>query len=398
MRLASAILALAILLSLIIAPQSALIPASAGEDRVLKVLNYSEYIDYEVLEIFEERYGVKVVYDEYESAEEAWPYVKAGGGGYDLIILAHSHVRLAIDQGLLTPLDKDSIPNLANLDPRIASHPADPNQEYAVPYMWGTTGIAYLEGCVEEPPSTWKEFLSRAYMEKYEGKISLLSEFSEVVEAGMIALGMDPTDKSYWTEENIDKVVDLLVDLKPYLVGFYGASQYIPGLVNGELCLAQAWNGDALIAADENPNVSFVNPSDGTLFWVDYMVIPKDASNVEDALRFINFLLEPEIAAMNAKAVWYAPSIKKELLYDLAEDDEELKDILENPLVYPQGDVKLIPSPVLDSEMQRLIEDARSKILAAQPESELNSTLIVVAITVIVVLLAAALYTYSRRR
>ncbi|GBF08975.1 spermidine/putrescine ABC transporter, spermidine/putrescine-binding protein precursor [Aeropyrum pernix] len=371
--------------------------AASASDRTIKVLNYSEYIDYEVLRIFEERYGIKVVYDEYESAEEAWPYLKAGGGGYDVIIIAHSHVKLAIEQGLVRKLDKSMIPNLSNLDPRIASHPADPTQDYAVPYMWGTTGVAYVEGCVEEPPSTWREFLSKSYLEKYSGKVSLLSEFSEVVEAGMIALGLDPSKRSSWTEENIDRVVELIVELKPYLAGFYGASQYIPGLVNGELCLAQAWNGDALIAADENPEVGYVAPEDGTLFWVDYMVIPRDAHDVEAAHLFINFLLEPEIAAMNIKAVWYAPSIKKELLEPLAEGDEELREVLDNPLVYPPSNVKLIPSPVLDSEMQSLVEDARSRILASQP-SNLDSTLVIVVGVVVLVVAAAFLYRLSRGR
>ncbi|WP_062662529.1 ABC transporter substrate-binding protein [Aeropyrum camini] len=387
-------LVVAVLVASLIAAPLLGVSASAS-DRTIKVLNYSEYIDYEVLRIFEDRYGIKVVYDEYESAEEAWPYLKAGGGGYDVIIIAHSHVKLAIEQGLVRKLDKTLIPNLANLDPRIASHPADPSQDYAVPYMWGTTGIAYVKGCVTEPPRAWKEFLTKSFMERYSGKVSLLSEFSEVVEAGMIALGIDPSDRSSWTKENIDKVVELIVGLKPYLAGFYGASQYIPGLVNGELCLAQAWNGDALIAADENPEVGYVAPEDGTLFWVDYMVIPRDAHDVEAAHLFINFLLEPEIAAMNLKAVWYAPSIKKSLLEPLARSDPELREVLDNPLVYPPSNTKLIPSPVLDSEMQSLVEDARSRILASQP-SNLDSTLVIVVGVVVLVVAAAFLYRLSR--
>lgn len=388
---------LALIMAGLIAPPVLSLQALAGSDNVLKVLNYSEYIDYEVLDIFEQKYGIRVVYDEYESAEEAWPYLKAGGGGYDVIIVAHYNVKIAIEQGLLQKLDKSKIPNLAYLDERIASHPADPEQEYAVPYMWGTTGIAYVEGCVE-PPRTWKEFLSEEYLEKVSGKASLLSEFAEVVQAGMIALGIDPSDRSSWTEENMEKVVSLIVSLKPYLAGFYGASQYIPGLATEEICVAQAWNGDALIAAEENTNVSFVSPSDGTLFWVDYMVIPRDASNVEGAHLFINFLLEPEIAARNMKAVWYAPAIKKSIIEELAAGDTELKEVLENPLVYPPGDAKLVPSPVLDSEMQKLVEDARAKIIAGQPEGGIDTTLLVIAVTLLIVIVASGLYKFSRRR
>ncbi len=390
-------------LVLAMAPLSLAVSAEGQEERVLRVLNYSEYIDPEVLRIFEERYGVKVIYDEFEAAEEAWAKLKAGGGGYDLIIIAHSYVRLAIEQGLVQPLNKDMIPNLKNLDPVVASHPADPNQDYAVPYMWGTTGIAYVKTCVQDPPETWAEFFNPATLEPYKGRVSLLSELTEVIEAGMIALGIDPAERANWNEENMAKVVDLVSRVKPYLAGFYGASQYIPALANEELCLAQAWNGDVMIAAEENPNVGFVNPKDGAIYWVDFMVIPRDAENVEDAHRFINFLLEPEIAARNAKAVWYAPSIKKELLERYAEEtgDEELKQLLNDPLVYPSGDVKLVPSPVLDKEMQRLVEDVRVKIMSPVSESTDGAAntlyLGVAALAVIIAVAALALKVLTRR-
>ncbi|MEB3774001.1 MAG: spermidine/putrescine ABC transporter substrate-binding protein [Desulfurococcales archaeon] len=335
------------------------------EGKVLKILNYSEYIDPDVLKMFENETGIKIVYDEYEAAEEAWPKLKAGGSGYDLIIIAHTHVKLAIEAGVVQKLDKSKIPNLANLDEVVASHPADPNQDYAVPYMWGTTGIAYVSTCVEDPPRTWKELLDPGYLEQYKGRVSLLSEFTDVVEASMIALGIDPTNPDNWNNETAEKVVDLLSKVKPYLVGFYGASQYMPALANEEVCLAQAWNGDVLVVQEENENVGYVNPEDGTIYWVDFMLIPRDAENVEAAYKFINFLLRPDIAARNVKMVWYAASIKKQLLIDYAEEhgDKELMEILEDPAVYPPGDVKLVPSPVLDKRMSEVVEWIRLHVL-----------------------------------
>jgi len=390
--------------ALLVAAPAVLAVEGEGEERVLRVLNYSEYIDPEVLRIFEERYGVKIVYDEFEAAEEAWAKLKVGGAGYDLIIIAHSYVRLAIEEGLVQPLRKELIPNLSNLDPLVASHPADPNQDYAVPYMWGTTGIAYIETCVPNPPETWAEFFDPATLEPYRGRVSLLSELTEVIEAAMIALGVDPTVRENWNRETMERVVELVSQVKPYLAGFYGASQYIPALVNEELCLAQAWNGDVMIAAEENGNVGFVNPRDGAIYWVDFMLIPRDAENVEDAHRFINFLLEPEIAAMNAKAVWYAPSIKKELLERVAEEtgDEELKALLQDPLVYPGDDVKLVPSPVLDREMQELVEEVRVKIMSPVSEATdgaANSLYLGVAVLAIMIAVAAiGLKLVARRR
>jgi len=306
-----------------------------------------------------------VVIDEYEAAEEAWPKLQAGGAGYDLIITAHTYVKLAAEKGLLQRLDKAKIPNLANLDPLIASHPADPNQEYAVPYMWGTTGIAYVKGCVDDPPETWREFLDPNYLKDYKGRVSLLSEFSETLMAAMIALGYDPSDPASWTDEVVSRAEELLLEVKPYLAGFYGASQYMQGLASGTLCLAQAWNGDVLVVAEENPDVSYVTPKDGALFWVDYMVIPRDAKHVEEAYMFINFLLRPDVAAENVKYLYYAASVKKSLLEAYAEQvgDEELMEILENPLVYPPDDAKLIPSPVLTEEMSRMVEKARLHVM-----------------------------------
>ncbi|MCE4599842.1 MAG: spermidine/putrescine ABC transporter substrate-binding protein [Desulfurococcales archaeon] len=338
---------------------------SGGGQKELRVLNYSEYIDPDVLKLFEDETGIKVIYDEYEAAEEAWPKLKAGGAGYDLIIIAHTHVKLAVEQGLLRKIDKDKIPNLVNLDPRIASHPADPNQDYAIPYMWGTTGIAYVSTCVDNPPTTWREFLDPEYLKAFDGKVSLLPEFTDVVEAAMIALGIDPSVRENWNSETAARVEELLSAVKPYLAGFYGASEYMPALANEQICLAQAWNGDVLVVQEENENVGYINPSDGAIFWVDFMVIPRDAENIDAAYEFINFLLKPEIAARNVKFVWYAASIKKDLLIRYAENtgDEELLEILNDPAVYPPDDIELVPSPVLDREMSELVEKIRIRVM-----------------------------------
>jgi len=336
-----------------------------SSEKVLKVLNYSDYIDPGVLKEFEKEYHVKVILDTYEAAEEAWPKLKAGGAGYDVIITAHSYVGLARKMGLLHPLNKTLIPNLKNLDPRIAKHPADPNQDYAVPYMWGTTGIAYVKSCVSNPPQTWKQFYNASYLNQYKGKVSLLSEFSETIMTSMISLGYNPSVRDNWNDNVMNQVESLLKEIKPYLVGFYGASQYMQALNSEEICLALAWNGDVLVVQDENPDVEFINPKDGALFWVDFIVIPKNAKHVKEAHEFINFLLRPDIAAKNVEYVLYASGIKKELLENYARDhgDTKLLDILNNPLIYPPKNTKLIPSPVLDEQMSKYVEVVRLHVM-----------------------------------
>ena len=400
---AALILLIAVLLPTILAP--AMIPALEAQEnreKTLYVLNYSEYIDPAVLQMFENETGIHVVYDEYESAEEAWPKLKVGGQGYDLIIIAHTHVKIAIEQGLLHPLNKSLIPNLANLDPAVASHPADPNQDYAVPYMWGTTGIAYNPACNVPPPETWRQFFNATYLSQYHGKVSLLSEATDMIEPAMIALGVEPNNTAAWNRDTADKVIDLLLQVKPHIVGFYGASQYMPALANNEVCLAQAWNGDVLIVQDENPEVQYIVPRDGATFWVDYMVIPRDAHNVVGAHEFINFLLRPDIAARNVKAVWYAASIKKSLIEDVAQQwgDEELEEILNNPAVYPPKDAKLYPSPVLDQNMLNLVDYIRTRVMLGEAGGEggTGSTSLAAIAAVIVAVAAVALYLARRAR
>ena len=369
---------------------------SFGQERVLRVLNYSEYIDEEVLTLFEEETGIRVIYDEYESTEEAWAKLKVGGAGYDVIIMAYTHIKLAIDQGLLRKLDKSRIPNIINLDPVVSVNPADPLQEYTVPYMWGTTGIAYLKTGVKEPPTSWSTFLDKDFLEKYRGKVSLLVEFLDVVQAAMIKLGYGPAERENWNDDVMDEVIRLLKDIKPYLVGFYGAGQYMPELVAGRLYLAQAWSGDVLVVKGENPNVEYVLPEDGGLYWMDFIVIPKDAQSVDEAHEFINFLLRPDITARNAKAVLYSSPLKRDILMQYAKqtNDEELLELLQNPLLYPPENVKLVPNPVLDEDVLKMIERVRTEVQA--PEGGVTP----IAVILIVVVVAFIVFSYLmfRRR
>ncbi|MCS7106861.1 MAG: spermidine/putrescine ABC transporter substrate-binding protein [Acidilobaceae archaeon] len=372
---------------------SSMTPPSYAETRELKVYNYSLYIDKEVLKIFEQETGIKVIYDEFEAAEEAWAKLSAGGGGYDLIFLAHTYLQLAIERGLVRELDKGKIANIKNLDPRVSRYPVDPENRYSVPYMWGTTGIAYREDCVKDPPKSWREFLSEDYLRKYSGKVTLLSEFTDVVMATMIAMGYDMSDRRTWNDAVMREVTERLRGTKAYLRGFWGASEYVPALIRGEICLAQAWNGDVIVARESDQKIKYVLPADGTYYWMDFMVIPKGARNVEEAHAFINFLLRPDIAARNVKAVFYASAIQRELLLKYAEDtgDEELKALLRDAAVYPGEDVKLIPSPVLDEEMMRLVSRVNIEVQAER------GPLTLISMVIAVVLLGVLGYVLYRR-
>ncbi|MEM1873108.1 MAG: spermidine/putrescine ABC transporter substrate-binding protein [Acidilobaceae archaeon] len=364
-----------------------------AQERVLRVYNYSQYIDPEVLEIFQRETGIRVVYDEFESAEEAWAKLIAGGGGYDLIVLAHTHLKLAIDRGLLQRIDKNQIPNLAYLDPRLRGYPADPNMDYSIPYSWGATVIAYNKDCVRDPPRSWREFLSPDYLKRYSGRVVLLSEGTDVVEATMIALGYDINDEASWSKEVIDKVIDHLKKIRGYLRGFWGVTDITQKLIAGEICLAQAWTGDVLFMMSESDRVDFIVPEDGLYIWIDFMVIPRDARNVGEAHLFINFLLRPDIAARNAKYTYYPPPIDREVLrsYAVKVGDSELLSLIDSGLLYLEG-YEFIMSPYLDESKLEAVTRVMMEVQAGRPLG------LYLAIAVLALVAIASIIVLLRRR
>ncbi len=333
----------------------------SGGGGTLKVYNYSYYIDPKVIEMFEEEYGVTVIYDEYEAAEEAWGKLQVGGGGYDLIVLADAYVPQAIKEGLVRMLDHSRLENLGNLDPSFVDNPFDPGLSHAVPYMWGTTGIGYNRALVDEKVTAWAQlFDTENFLPKYSKKVSMLEEFGEVVEAAMYYLGLDPQKTESWTQHK-DEIIELLRAQKPFLAGYYGASVYVPDLAAGRLYVAQAWSGDVLTAQDENPDVIYVIPEEGTWRWMDMMVIPRDAKNVEAALLWIDYMLRPDIAARNVAYVYYPASVRKDLVAsELSRLADELGvdpgEILENPAIYPDREIKGF-SVVMDEEKLKALEE-----------------------------------------
>uniref|UniRef100_A0A7J3X6C0 Spermidine/putrescine ABC transporter substrate-binding protein n=3 Tax=Thermofilum pendens TaxID=2269 RepID=A0A7J3X6C0_THEPE len=324
--------------------------ATSPRKRVLRVYNYSAYINPEVIEEFKERYSVEVVYDEYESAEEAFAKLKLGGGGYDVIVLTDQYVTQAIKQGLLRPLDKSLIPNLANVDSFFIENYFDPGLNYSVPYSWGTTGIGYNAKYVEESEIEGYEqlFDTEGFLPRHKGKVSMLEEFLEVVNAAKLYLGIPLDD---WSEEAANKVVELLRRQKEFLAGYYGASVYIPGLVQGTLHAAHAWSGDVMQAQSEEENVKYVLPKEGVFVWIDFMVIPRGSREVELAHLWINFLLEREVAAKNTGYTYYPSPLRKDLVKDLLSSE-----ILENPAVYPPPGAKLVMTKPLTEEALQVLE------------------------------------------
>lgn len=309
-------------------PETSQTTTTAG--RKLAVYNYSYYIDKALLDDFKKEYGIDVIYQEYESGEEAYAALRRGGGGYDLIVVPDTYVREVIGKGYVRKIDHAKLPNLANIDPVFFQNPNDPGLQYSVPYAYGTTGIAvnYYDmkadvGKIE----SWGDLFEETKLEKVKGRIAMLEEFVEPIMAAKYALGIDPED---WSDDTVNKIIDLLKRQKEYIRGYLGISQIVPTIATGTLWISQIWSGDAQYAKEEfikrageanADKFQYVLPKPMTHRWVDFMVIPRDAKNVEEAYLFIDFLLRPENSARIVEATYYPTALKRQLLEKYVDPD-----------------------------------------------------------------------------
>jgi len=330
--------------------------STRSEKRTLKIYNYSSYINPDIIKDFEAKYNVKVIYDEYESADEAFAKLQLGGGGYDLIVLTDQYVPQAVKKGLIQPLNKEKTPNLRNLDSLFLENRFDPGLNYSVPYAWGTTGIGINTDYVEEGEVSGYEqlFDTKGFLPKHKSKVSMLEEFLEVVNAAKLYLGIPLDD---WSDQAVQRIIDLLRSQRDFLAGYYGASVYIPSLAKGDLHAAQAWSGDVVQAQSENQKVKYVLPKEGAYIWIDFMTIPKNSQAPDLAHLWINYMLDPEVAAKNVNYIYYPSPIRKELLRGLVDEQ-----ILSNPAIYPPETAKLIQTMPISEEILSIIEQISTAV------------------------------------
>ncbi|MDK2795877.1 MAG: spermidine/putrescine transport system substrate-binding protein [Archaeoglobaceae archaeon] len=316
----------------------------------LRVYNWSYYIHESLLDVFSEQTGIprdKIIYEEYEDPNYVLAKLEAGASGYDVVILPDYCVDMARKKNLLLELDKKLIPNAKFLDEKFLNLPYDPEGKYSIVYMWGSTGFAWRKG-VEEV-TTLEQIFNPDYgfLPKYKKKITMLEEATEVICSCKAYLGKKIED---WSDETLEEVKEVLIKQKPYLAAYAGANVYYEGLKKGTIYVAHAYNGDIVRLREEFSEVEFGIPEEGGTIWTDNFCIPKDARHVYSAHEFINFLLDPAVAAVNSQFIGYANPVKQS--YDF------LGEFLEDPVVYPPEEIQkkmwLIPS--LTDEERRKVE------------------------------------------
>lgn len=342
----------------------------AGGDKVVNVINWSDYIAEDTNDNFEKATGTKVVYDVFDSNEVLETKLLAGSSGYDVVVPSSDFLGRQIKAGVFHPLDKSKIPNYANLDPEIMKRleNLDPGNQYGIPYMIGTTGIGYnvdkltaAFGSTDIANSLDLIFKPENISKMKDCGVTVLDAPVDIIKIALHYLGEDPNSED---PKVIEKAMPLLKSIRPYITTFHSSS-YIDALANGDTCLVLAWSGDIIQARDRakesgnGVNIAYSIPKEGAPQWFDMLAIPKDAKHLDEAHAYINYFLDPKVMANNSNFISYPNAIPATRpLID--------PDVLADPTLYPPPEVaaKLwtfkISSPQAAEQYTRMWTDLKT--------------------------------------
>ncbi len=349
------------------AAASALVATSALAQEV-RVYNWSDYIDEDLLTKFEEETGLNLIYDVFDSNEVLETKMLAGSSGYDIVVPSGTFLQRQITAGAFQKLDKGQLPNMENMwdviDKRVAKY--DPGNEYSINYMWGSTGLGVNVDKVKEalgddaPLGSLSLIFDPANMEKLQScGVHFLDAPTELIPAALAYLGEDPDAQD---ADTIKKAEPVLTAVAPYVQKFH-SSEYINALANGDICVAVGWSGDVLQArdraaeADNGVNIEYYAPSEGALMWFDQMAIPADAPNPEGAHTFLNFIMDAQNMAQASNYVYYANG-------NLASQEFLEEDVIGDTAIYPDAATleNLYTTSPYDAKTQRVVTRMWTKV------------------------------------
>ena len=339
--------------------------AQQGRERTVNVYNWSDYIEPSVLADFTKETGIKVKYDTFDSNDTLETKLLAGKSGYDVVVPTAYFLERQIKAGVFVKLDKSKLPNLANLWPEVTKRLAtyDAGNQYAVNYMWGTTGIGYNvkkarevlgpDVKVEDAMASWDIVFKPDSLARFKNcGVHMLDSADDIMTAAMKYLGLNPNSKQ---QADLEKGAELMMKIRPSVRKFH-SSEYLNALASGEICLVLGWSGDIKQAqkraaeAKAGVEIGYSIPKGGAQMWFDNLAIPKDARNIAEAHVFIDYLLRPEVAAKNSNFISYANgNLASQRLID--------KSVFDDRTVYPD-EVTLAGLYIVtanDQKTQRLI-------------------------------------------
>ena len=298
--------------------------ACGKKQESINVYNFGDYINFDVLKQFEEETGIKVNYDTYASNEDIYVKLKQGGNSYDVIFLSDYTVERTIKEDLLAKPDWNNIPNLEKVDPEFRNLVFDPDNAYSAPYMWGTLGIIYNKTMVTDPVTSWDIL----WNEKYKDSILMLNSQRDTIAVALLKLGYSINTKNV---AELEAARDELIKQKPIVYAYLG-DDIKDAMIAGDAAFGVVWSGDAMYMIEENPDLDYAVPEEGTNIWYDNMVIPKSTANKTGAEKFINFMLRPDVAVQNVDYIGYSTPITEAV--------EMLPEEIQNsPIAYPSKDV-----------------------------------------------------------
>ena len=280
---------------------------SSEEERVVNVCSWGEYIDENLIYQFEEETGIKVNYQTAESNEALYSLLKTGAGDYDVIVPSDYMIARLIDEDMLAELNYDNIPNYEKIDDRYKGLSFDPENKYTVPYTWGTLGIIYNTTMVDEPITSWDAMFD----EKYAGNVLMIRNSRDALAAALLDLGYDLNTTD---EAQIREAYELLADAKSK--GVYQAfvmDEVFQKMEGGNAAIAMYYAGDYLTMLENNPDLAYVVPEEGSNWFVDAMCVLKNAQHKEEAEEWINFIASTESNLANMDYIWYASPNKEAL-------------------------------------------------------------------------------------
>lgn len=297
------------------------------------VYNWGEYLDLEVIDMFEEETGIKVVYNDFVENEDMYPVIKTGSIKYDVVCPSDYMIQKMIDEDMLAEINYDNVPNIKNIDPVYLENAEefDPGNKYSVPYCWGTLGILYNKNMIKTEIDSWAALFDKDFMEAngYAGDVLMINSVRDAFGIALSYLGypINSTD-----EAQLEEAKQLLKNQFPN-VDSYVVDQVRDKMIGEDNPIGVIYSGEAIFTQRENPNLEYVVPKEGSNVWIDGWVIPKNAPNKEYAEKWIDFMCRPDIALMNFEEITY--STPNAAARELIEDE----DIKNSTIAFPDASI-----------------------------------------------------------
>ena len=319
------------------------------DERVVYVYNWGEYMDESLNDEFTAKTGIKVVYDYFDTNEALYALLKGGSAEYDVIFPSDYMIERMINEDMLAKIDYSKLPNYANIDDKFKNLPYDPEGQYSVPYLWGILGIIYNTTMVDEPVDSWDIL----WDEKYSGNILMIGNQRDAIAVALKRLGFSMNTTS---ETELLGAENELMKQKELLQA-YVMDQSYNKMEGNSAALCLYYSGDALAMMENNPDLSFAVPDEGSNYYMDSMCIPKNAKNVDEAHEYINFMLEAESGLRNCEEV-YGSTPNKET-FKLLDPDSQASEFM-----YPSDEVlaKSEMYSALPEETYKLYDEIRKNL------------------------------------